>query len=112
VISRNGLRLKQSNFGPAAAKRCVASEIAKPKQTTLARGIDATADPLHNIDLCQVHPHQVAKRELAKGRQIVQSRGELLMGLLSGKRSPLCLMGPDMPYAAWTGRVKTEIPDG
>lgn len=43
----------------------------KAKATIIARCNDSGGRPIKQYELCQAHTDQVANRELAKGRQIV-----------------------------------------
>jgi hypothetical protein len=43
----------------------------KAKATIIARGNDSGGRPIRQYELCQAHADQVAQRELAKGRQVV-----------------------------------------
>lgn len=43
----------------------------RAKATIIARGNDSGGRSMKQYELCQPHADQVAKRELAKGRQIV-----------------------------------------
>jgi hypothetical protein len=46
----------------------------KAKATTIARGVDAGGRPHAQCELCTVHAGQIAERERAKGREIVDRR--------------------------------------